>query len=136
MQTLEQRLRRFSEHETNLKDFIEGDEAFCNDLHFVSLELNNNNQFFDEKLFFSCNSFSFLAKLFAFYIEIIHRTANGADEDMDLHTGQMRDLFEIVFRLVQRSMKISECFLAHGMIKTILKIFDNQKAVSLGVATL
>jgi len=135
-QTLEERLNHFNELENYLEDLLMEDQTFFEDLHFLSVELNNNNQYFDEKLFYSCNSFSILTRLFNFYTDIIHRIANKDsseenDDDTDIHTDQMRDFFELIFKLVQRSMNISERFLDHGMFASILKLFNNQKAVSL-----
>ena len=47
----------------------------------------------------------------------------------DLEAEQIKSLFEIIFKLVQRSMNISESFLALGIFRHFLKLFDEETAV-------
>ena len=126
--SVERRLKNFKIYLTNL-DGLLSNETYFEDLRFLSKELNNNNQYFETRLFFKHDSFTILAQLLEHYFDVIHQKSEEKDADLEDECDQMRDLFEIIFKLVQRSMTITEAFLALGMCKPFLKLFDHHAAI-------
>ena len=119
--TIEDRLVNFNKLLNNINNLEEHRENVIKDLSFLSKELNFNNQYFETSLYFKHDSFAVLTQLFGYFIGVI--------EDSESDPNPIRDLCEIIFKLVQRSMIISDAFLAKSIFKIILKLFDNTSAL-------
>ena len=129
--SIEERLRILQNLENNNYNDLLCDVNFINDLRLLSKELTNNPQLCVSPIFHACDSFRIFTHILNGYFKLIHRKTSQNDMDLDTKTEQIRDLLQIIYKLVQRSMNNSEAFLAQGIFHVFLRLFNNQQALRL-----
>ena len=98
---------------------------FAADLRFISIQLNNQEQYAHWHLFYTCQSYTIFTKWFG---HIFMSLGLLDDESLDNYNDEiLRDLLEIIFKMVSRSLKFNDHFICEGLFQHILNLFENQR---------
>ena len=98
---------------------------FAADLRFISMQLNNQEQFAHWDLFYACQSYTIFTKWFG---QIFMSLGLLDDESLDNYNDEiLRDLLEIIFKMASRSLKFNDHFICEGLFQHILNLFENQR---------
>ena len=97
---------------------------FKQNLNYISKILNGNqSKSFDWEIFGQFDSFRFFSQLFEFLFNHFDKKLSNQEENLEEFISLLRDIVEIIFRLVRRPLKYEHNFIKHGLFHTILKIF-------------
>ena len=102
-----------------------------NDISFVSIILNHAQE--DEKAsFYYWNLFApfSLFQTFANYLSHLIQSMNNLDEDaMAMHERELREILEIIYKLMSHSYSYCESFLSSNLLQIIINLFENLELV-------
>ena len=99
---------------------------FKQNLNYISKILNGNqSKSFDWEIFGQFDSFRFFSRLFEFLFDRFDKMLYNQDENLEEFIDLLKDIVEIIFRLVRRPLKYERNFIKYGMFQIILKIFEN-----------
>jgi len=111
------------------KDFFVSEKDFLKDLRFVSIILNNENcncKFFHWNLFSKYDSIRVFIQCLKYFISVIARDHGNDDCNDETIYRSMRDLLEVIFKLVTHSFEFNQNFLEQGLFQCLIDFFDNQ----------